>query len=639
FNPALLQPLNGLCGSPNTYVSQVPVTYSTSFIDLYGNYYQLDLENDNFIGLINMALQRLGIINTASNIFVESRFGLDMSLITRVYYTVSDQTIPQNILQTQLQPLFMAMQPIKYNLFNGQSIARADAHQYIANITLPLTVAQRQQIENYLTSYNTQYGIAKIVYAENIDNNQTRFYVVFVNGTQLLTRCDFSLYYPGVSAIGGNAYYSIFLERNGFVSQPAALADGLAQLWTNQNIGVTGIFPGVLYVQLQNQEQYICQGGRRSIRVNYVIKTLSSVVNIDTLQPPSNTAFEQLYGQFVNTSRCYPYRAHWIYSTEPRPSNDIIRTALQNAWRQTNNNSFIVVSPDFSIDQTYLTNSNQPLTRLIYTININGSDVTPLTASQPSTSTLPTRYTGIPFKQYTIYIDGSRINLTSAITLQTMNQAIRTSWSIANGNLFTANDLIINNISNTLVGNGQTKVDYTIGLRDSTQSDIGDYMQPSERLYTQVFNQSMLPTSPNPQCKPKSIIYIFGPDNSALLMPLSSSSSALFNETDVATSRLTSLSPMKTYDESYISEHYYPHFQHKNLIELSEEKQHQQLQQSSSKIDRTVNKPSLPPLHVQRLSSNTVDMCKSDWNGFDHLTTYNYNPYILSQEQQVVPSP
>jgi hypothetical protein len=54
----------------------------------------------------------------------------------------------------------------------------------------------------------------------------------------LLTRCDFSLYYPGV-IIGGETGGSniIFLERNVFVAQPAALADGLAQIWTNQNLG------------------------------------------------------------------------------------------------------------------------------------------------------------------------------------------------------------------------------------------------------------------------------------------------------------------------------------------------------------------------------------------------------------------
>lgn len=48
------------------------------------------------------------------------------------------------------------MQPVKYALYPaGQlSIARTDAHQYIANVTLPLTTQIRQDIENYLTSLN-----------------------------------------------------------------------------------------------------------------------------------------------------------------------------------------------------------------------------------------------------------------------------------------------------------------------------------------------------------------------------------------------------------------------------------------------------------------------------------------------------
>jgi hypothetical protein len=48
------------------------------------------------------------------------------------------------------------MQPIKYELYSsGQSsVARSDAFQYIANVSLPLTTAIRQNIENYLTSFN-----------------------------------------------------------------------------------------------------------------------------------------------------------------------------------------------------------------------------------------------------------------------------------------------------------------------------------------------------------------------------------------------------------------------------------------------------------------------------------------------------
>lgn len=48
------------------------------------------------------------------------------------------------------------MYPIKYDLYpSGQlSIVRTDAHQYIANVSLPLTTTIRQDIENYLTSFN-----------------------------------------------------------------------------------------------------------------------------------------------------------------------------------------------------------------------------------------------------------------------------------------------------------------------------------------------------------------------------------------------------------------------------------------------------------------------------------------------------
>ncbi len=42
-----------------------------------------------------------------------------------------------------------------------------------------------------------------------------------------------------------------------------------------------------------------------------------------------------------------------------------------------------------------------------------------------------------------------------------------------------------------MFSNGQTRLDYIIGLRSG---DIGDYSQPSERLYTQVFNQTGLQT-------------------------------------------------------------------------------------------------------------------------------------------------
>lgn len=82
----------------------------------------------------------------------------------------------------------------------------------------------------------------------------------FLNGTQVLTRCDFALYYPGITSPnnGTSGLFSLYLQRNVFVGQVAALVDGLAQLWINQNVGIPA---GVLVIQLQGQGQYICSGG------------------------------------------------------------------------------------------------------------------------------------------------------------------------------------------------------------------------------------------------------------------------------------------------------------------------------------------------------------------------------------------
>jgi hypothetical protein len=43
-----------------------------------------------------------------------------------------------------------------------------------------------------------------------------------------------------------------------------------------------------------------------------------------------------------------------------------------------------------------------------------------------------------------------------------------------------------------MFSNGQIKIDYIIGLRTG---DIGDYSQPSEKLYSQIFNDTGLETS------------------------------------------------------------------------------------------------------------------------------------------------
>jgi hypothetical protein len=51
--------------------------------------------------------------------------------------------------------------------------------------------------------------------------------------------------------------------------------------------------------------------------------------------------------------------------------------------------------------------------------------------------------------------------------------------------MFTVNNSIIFNI----FSNGQMKIDYIIGLRPG---DIGDYAQPTEKIYSEVFNKTGL---------------------------------------------------------------------------------------------------------------------------------------------------
>ncbi len=56
--------MNGLCNAPNNYVAQIPYSSSASFIDLRGDYLQIDLNQDQFGSLITSALQRTGISST-----------------------------------------------------------------------------------------------------------------------------------------------------------------------------------------------------------------------------------------------------------------------------------------------------------------------------------------------------------------------------------------------------------------------------------------------------------------------------------------------------------------------------------------------------------------------------------------------
>lgn len=71
FNPTLMQPLNGLCDAPNNYILNIPMSESSSFIDLRGNYLQTDLIQDNFASLITSALQRTGFSITGYITFHE----------------------------------------------------------------------------------------------------------------------------------------------------------------------------------------------------------------------------------------------------------------------------------------------------------------------------------------------------------------------------------------------------------------------------------------------------------------------------------------------------------------------------------------------------------------------------------------
>lgn len=89
------------------------------------------------------------------------------------------------------------------------------------------------------------------------------------------------------------------------------------------------------------------------------------------------------------------------------------------------------------------------MTRLTYTINLNGTDLSSLIVTQPlfNSILLSNIYTNIPYKKFSIYIDSNQINLTSSVILSMINQALRTSWTLANNNLFLANDLSIPSIN------------------------------------------------------------------------------------------------------------------------------------------------------------------------------------------------
>ena len=103
----------------------------------------------------------------------------------------------------------------------------------------------------------------------------------------------------------------------------------------------------------------------------------------------------------------------------------------------------------FNIISIYL---SQTLTRTIYTINLNGSDLSSLivTSPLPSSILLPNIYTNIPYKSFSIYLHGHQLNLKSPTILSMINQALRISWSLANSNLFSPDDVSIPSINPVL---------------------------------------------------------------------------------------------------------------------------------------------------------------------------------------------
>ena len=46
---------------------------------------------------------------------------------------------------------------------------------------------------------------------------------------------------------------------------------------------------------------------KKSFRVDYTVRSLSTDVNTNNLVPPPNSAFDQLYGKFVNVG---PFKHH-----------------------------------------------------------------------------------------------------------------------------------------------------------------------------------------------------------------------------------------------------------------------------------------------------------------------------------------
>ena len=121
-NPTVTSTVNELCDVTRSHVTSTPMGFLSSFIDLQGDYSQRDLERANVAVLINAALEQMDTQSTGqfssedwyninidvsvvvASMMVEPRFGLSISLITRLYYTIlPNQKVSQEQIEVHLK--------------------------------------------------------------------------------------------------------------------------------------------------------------------------------------------------------------------------------------------------------------------------------------------------------------------------------------------------------------------------------------------------------------------------------------------------------------------------------------------------------------------------------------------------------
>jgi hypothetical protein len=121
FNAHWIQPAEQPCDATHRYLAQAPIGPLPSWIDLEGDHAQADLERANFGTQLVSAIEHIDIrgkgafLHTldrtslfvspvVSSIVTEARFGLDVPLFTRVYFTLTpNQWIKQHEIQDHLQ--------------------------------------------------------------------------------------------------------------------------------------------------------------------------------------------------------------------------------------------------------------------------------------------------------------------------------------------------------------------------------------------------------------------------------------------------------------------------------------------------------------------------------------------------------